>query len=105
MDFQKAVSMHLLVLSAFQQWEPEGNVHVCVNVSMHLLVLSAFQPVCMLSLFSTWGVSMHLLVLSAFQPNKKGVENGLRGMFECTFWCSVLSNLVDPRAATMQDQV
>ena len=34
---------------------------------------------------------MHLLVLSAFQPILRTSEEVLP-MFQCTFWCSVLSN-------------
>ena len=36
---------------------------------------------------------MHLLVLSAFQHTLKVTPVGAAAMFQCTFWCSVLSNV------------
>ena len=68
------------------------------TVSMHLLVLSAFRlgrqrmvhPLRHI-------VSMHLLVLSAFRL--KGVEKRMSKDYmksQCTFWCSVLSDLKTP---------
>ena len=109
------VSMHLLVLSAFRP-EEGAFVHLDIPVSMHLLVLSAFQlaPLGWMSVglrsfnapsgaqcFPTDGddgasqesaVSMHLLVLSAFQPLRQPSAVARYGLFQCTFWCSVLSN-------------
>ena len=111
------VSMHLLVLSAFRQ--PEG---VCDDtrqrVSMHLLVLSAFRPsapavpLCSAGLNAPFGaqcfptgyrvcrglcartVSMHLLVLSAFRLDAGTDPDGRLDWSQCTFWCSVLSDVV-----------
>ena len=62
-------------------------------VSMHLLVLSAFRRVC-----GSWHrgflfyVSMHLLVLSAFRLEKATQWTLDQMAFQCTFWCSVLSD-------------
>ena len=36
---------------------------------------------------------MHLLVLSAFRPGQGGLRRGPRQQSQCTFWCSVLSDL------------
>ena len=108
------VSMHLLVLSAFrlEKRMPEGNR---LPVSMHLLVLSAFRPEAVPFPHRQATVSMHLLVLSAFRPGVLGSEDlplrfnapfgaqcfptvdGVLSVsasgFQCTFWCSVLSDL------------
>ncbi len=87
----RPVSMHLLVLSAFRPGRMT-RPGCGVRVSMHLLVLSAFRRgrACA----SVWAcrVSMHLLVLSAFRP--AGPEFRKHGVivFQCTFWCSVLSD-------------
>ena len=85
--------MHLLVLSAFRP-SPRRHGRVRVHcVSMHLLVLSAFRrgeaPT------STWAtaVSMHLLVLSAFRLEVSAREKASQQESQCTFWCSVLSDL------------
>ena len=43
---------------------------------------------------------MHLLVLSAFQPTATMVQ-ARRVQFQCTFWCSVLSN---PPACEREEQ-
>ena len=90
---QRPVSMHLLVLSAFRPCNPLCETRVGI-VSMHLLVLSAFRlgyprregvhEVC---------VSMHLLVLSAFRLEWEPEGNVHICVSQCTFWCSVLSDL------------
>ena len=36
---------------------------------------------------------MHLLVLSAFRPEDGEIVFKLRGESQCTFWCSVLSDV------------
>ena len=85
-------------------------------VSMHLLVLSAFRPAksgcngtrtksfnapsgaqCFPTRLHRTGknpaiVSMHLLVLSAFRHTNKEIIDAVKLEFQCTFWCSVLSN-------------
>ena len=66
--FLRRVSMHLLVLSAFRRYE-HGAEHLNALVSMHLLVLSAFRP-----------------------KDDTLVWRDL-GLSQCTFWCSVLSDL------------
>ena len=59
---------------------------------MHLLVLSAFRPKRACSSLKARIVSMHLLVLSAFR--RKDWRNKIKvTMSQCTFWCSVLSDL------------
>ena len=61
---------------------------------MHLLVLSAFrhQADRQHGLLAT--VSMHLLVLSAFRRDRAAQRGKAPPMwFQCTFWCSVLSDL------------
>ena len=86
-----AVSMHLLVLSAFRHWPGRRRPPAasCLNapfgaqcfptrivpwqgqlqgVSMHLLVLSAFRRKSLALWAIPCPVSMHLLVLSAFRP-------------------------------------
>ena len=99
-----AVSMHLLVLSAFRQGASRlyrrrrGEWSQCtfwcsvlsdtnllnssgkkVEVSMHLLVLSAFRPKRACSSLKARIVSMHLLVLSAFRlrPQKTAPQRRL----------------------------
>ena len=59
---------------------------------MHLLVLSAFQLRIWILKALRVLVSMHLLVLSAFQPLRQPSAVARYGLFQCTFWCSVLSN-------------
>ena len=95
-----------------------GGVHANTNpVSMHLLVLSAFRHVISGRCGQQLAVSMHLLVLSAFRPDAKPTPRSdgasLNAPFgaqcfptsvkrlttsrirssQCTFWCSVLSDL------------
>ena len=84
--------MHLLVLSAFRPRNRGGDVHTS-RVSMHLLVLSAFRQDRATAPSLSASVSMHLLVLSAFRPYRH--QPGPRGYPEsqCTFWCSVLSDV------------
>ena len=118
------VSMHLLVLSAFQL-APLGWMSVGLRsfnapsgaqcfptdgddgasqesaVSMHLLVLSAFQRHKQVRGHLHRLVSMHLLVLSAFQPLRQPSAVARYGLFQCTFWCSVLSN---PPACEREEQ-
>ena len=89
-----AVSMHLLVLSAFRLslTSPSASGRTCV--SMHLLVLSAFRLVSFQELDgSGFYVSMHLLVLSAFRHQSTRFDCP-RSRSQCTFWCSVLSDLL-----------
>ena len=62
-----AVSMHLLVLSAFRHGDADGYIVRDFHVSMHLLVLSAFRP-------------------------KQIRHKGVLVKSQCTFWCSVLSD-------------
>ena len=113
------VSMHLLVLSAFRPWPSSTRCTPEAPVSMHLLVLSAFRLGPCASA-QRWGsrlnapfgaqcfptrqgaapdpkgraVSMHLLVLSAFR-RPEDVHPRLWGFpqSQCTFWCSVLSDV------------
>ena len=89
-----AVSMHLLVLSAFRPKEADtlASTMTCLNapfgaqcfpttsyspsgfcsiVSMHLLVLSAFRLGKAVGKKEREAVSMHLLVLSAFRQNQE----------------------------------
>ena len=90
------------------------------NVSMHLLVLSAFRRRIARDEYTFATVSMHLLVLSAFRRRNIYVsillEYSLNAPFgaqcfptphddwpqsrfvwsQCTFWCSVLSDLQRP---------
>ena len=61
------------------------------RVSMHRLVLSAFRPVVPDITKFKLSVSMHLLVLSAFRL-KAWSRSGQASLFQCTFWCSVLSD-------------
>ena len=115
------VSMHLLVLSAFRHDHRQPGNHSQDPVSMHLLVLSAFRQdkfdgACR---FGGCAVSMHLLVLSAFRRQRRGSPRGYSqclnapsgaqcfptfspphrrrwrsaNVSQCTFWCSVLSDL------------
>ena len=63
-------------------------------VSMHLLVLSAFRPGNVgQDPEIRYTVSMHLLVLSAFRHTNKEIIDAVKLEFQCTFWCSVLSDL------------
>ena len=91
--YPNAVSMHLLVLSAFRHCSFLGGYCCpCCFVSMHLLVLSAFRPrYAHLKKFMTFPVSMHLLVLSAFRPAAQQ-RSARRRRSQCTFWCSVPSD-------------
>ena len=61
-------------------------------VSMHLLVLSAFRPGIRQPVVDHSGVSMHLLVLSAFRHDLMNAAGPEFRKFQCTFWCSVLSD-------------
>ena len=64
------------------------------RVSMHLLVLSAFRPGNVgQDPEIRYTVSMHLLVLSAFRHTNKEIIDAVKLEFQCTFWCSVLSDL------------
>ena len=87
----QAVSMHLLVLSAFRHPKERLGRQVLL-VSMHLLVLSAFRqkggPMRRMLLL----VSMHLLVLSAFRLGSWFWGGSVVGESQCTFWCSVPSD-------------
>ena len=58
---------------------------------MHLLVLSAFRRKELVPQVAGLDVSMHLLVLSAFRPHAQSSQV-LASSFQCTFWCSVLSD-------------
>ena len=61
---------------------------------MHLLVLSAFRPGTPSTTSSTrYTVSMHLLVLSAFRLDTDCFGFLRKHLSQCTFWCSVLSDL------------
>ena len=89
-----SVSMHLLVLSAFRLEGEFDCAYADLNVSMHLLVLSAFRHKNDDVLRQSKHVSMHLLVLSAFRLGDKWKTMGMaRVLSQCTFWCSVLSDL------------
>ena len=91
---------------------------------MHLLVLSAFRPSPREAVMLPSWVSMHLLVLSAFRPDPEWENSGdgsLNAPFgaqcfptrqrdlcpagtvvsQCTFWCSVLSDLGLSRLAAL----
>ena len=86
------VSMHLLVLSAFRRVVHSVPYGCEDRVSMHLLVLSAFRPLERRPLpLLLCRVSMHLLVLSAFRREAE-TERRTLWLFQCTFWCSVLSD-------------
>ena len=89
--------MHLLVLSAFRLHGCPGVPAGGGEVSMHLLVLSAFRLASSMSGVVSSPVSMHLLVLSAFRHYIKNDTQFAIGESQCTFWCSVLSDL-HPRA-------
>ena len=92
-QFRHKVSMHLLVLSAFRPVGLRPTLAFGLHVSMHLLVLSAFRRYsrCNSTMMGD-SVSMHLLVLSAFrlESTRTGVRISVK--FQCTFWCSVLSD-------------
>ena len=60
---------------------------------MHLLVLSAFRRTDTGVEPGHSYVSMHLLVLSAFRPEGTAETHILLYESQCTFWCSVLSDL------------
>ena len=62
---------------------------------MHLLVLSAFRRED--GAVPDFGsrVSMHLLVLSAFRLDEIAFQAQAQ-MSQCTFWCSVLSDMKAP---------
>ena len=61
---------------------------------MHLLVLSAFRPrMVQEAQHPALGVSMHLLVLSAFRRYGAVFPTATNTKSQCTFWCSVLSDL------------
>ena len=94
--------MHLLVLSAFQLEEKPFQSTSLNTVSMHLLVLSAFQLNAEGYALTKATVSMHLLVLSAFQ-RRPVLRPSLSGRFQCTFWCSVLSNRTASTATMIAD--
>ena len=70
----KAVSMHLLVLSAFRRGKHLPAVDA--SVSMHLLVLSAFRLASHGTTIPQPPVSMHLLVLSAFRREEAAAYAG-----------------------------
>ena len=75
-----------------RQMEDHG--YGACSVSMHLLVLSAFRLEGEFDCaYADLNVSMHLLVLSAFRPFERLVADYLRDQSQCTFWCSVLSDL------------
>ena len=88
-----AVSMHLLVLSAFRPLILRGNSSLRTSVSMHLLVLSAFRlSILLLLRVFTWKsqCTFWCSVLSdVFLPCS---NVGMYNMSQCTFWCSVLSD-------------
>mgnify|MGYP001645015179 CR=1 FL=1 len=84
--------MHLLALSAFRPVVPRVRQRLGLLVSMHLLVLSAFRLYIWITRGSVVSVSMHLLVLSAFRP-PMSTRTGVTFVSQCTFWCSVLSDL------------
>ena len=96
----RSVSMHLLVLSAFRHRVLAIWLRAGMAVSMHLLVLSAFRHTNhFLQVDQLAGVSMHLLVLSAF---RRGLRAGMSQTIypsQCTFWCSVLSDVTGPLVA------
>ena len=74
-------------------------------VSMHLLVLSAFRPGIRQPVVDHSGVSMHLLVLSAFRHDLMNAAGPEFRKFQCTFWCSVLSDIVVPYAKARGEEV
>ena len=91
------VSMHLLVLSAFRL-VPLGLSRFRCRVSMHLLVLSAFR------LFTNardylWQEGFNAPFGAQCFPTLSAPTTKIgSAMFQCTFWCSVLSD-VPPRVA------
>ena len=93
LDLGLIVSMHLLVLSAFRRKTSNRRSDDAFVVSMHLLVLSAFRPGAWRSQTASSGVSMHLLVLSAFRRWGRSARARPASRSQCTFWCSVLSDL------------
>ena len=65
----------------------------CLAVSMHLLVLSAFRlDDGSYRVGRSVAVSMHLLVLSAFRHQARRIDQ-IPFVSQCTFWCSVLSDV------------
>ena len=50
-------------------------------------------------------VSMHLLVLSAFRPYIYHTQANKKGKSQCTFWCSVLSDVRRRRVSLMEKLV
>ena len=87
-----SVSMHLLVLDAFRLFV-SSRITVCGFVSMHLLVLGAFRHVDRAAhAAARWLVSMHLLVPGAFRLEQFTVPALAGVMFQCTFWCLMLSD-------------
>ena len=112
------VSMHLLVLSAFRPKteHPSSSPSPCLNAPFGaqcfptdgVQVASRFGD--LIGLNAPFGaqcfptkspflprknrqVSMHLLVLSAFRPGVADDHAVLTFRSQCTFWCSVLSDL------------
>ena len=90
-DSPCAVSMHLLVLSAFR---PE----FYYSTTLKVLCLNApFGAQCFPTERRGLGarsrtVSMHLLVLSAFRHTTGAATTPTFQLSQCTFWCSVLSD-------------
>ena len=91
--------MHLLVLSAFRLEDAFDTTLVLGGLN------APFGAQCFPTRVHDRGhqqyhVSMHLLVLSAFRPGLRVVAQQPPIRSQCTFWCSVLSDVSSrlPRA-------
>ena len=87
------VSMHLLVLSAFRLRDLGAFTcaYHCLNAPFGAQCFPTSTAA-----YSYWAVrpvSMHLLVLSAFRPSTKSLYGECLTWSQCTFWCSVLSDM------------
>ena len=86
-----SVLMHFLVLSTFRRYKIAGRENQVL--SRLNLVLSAFPRQRRMALDIGRHVSMHLLVLSAFRLGMRDAHFDKLNMSQCTFWCSVLSDM------------
>ena len=86
--------MHLLVLSAFRQHAQRYGVRLQNPVSMHLLVLSAFRQQHRRAVHNLFGLNAPsgAQCFPTFLLGW-GYECEWPQLSQCTFWCSVLSDL------------
>ena len=88
--------MHLLVLSAFRQDTVLLPWNSKLGLNAHFGAQCFPTTEAVVRAQRMWDeVSMHLLVLSAFRPTISSAQDNWTLMFQCTFWCSVLSDLTD----------